>query len=101
MAGTFYITEYASAGHLTGSTVPVAAGRPIVNNNISITASSVQSNAFNANTRMIRVHNDATQPVFMLLGSNPTAVSGTDARMAANQTEYYQVNPGDKLAVIS
>ncbi len=101
MAGVFYITEYQSAGRMAGSNVPVAAGRPITNNNIAILASSVQSNPFNANTRMIRVHNDSTQAVFVLLGANPTAVTGTDARMAANQTEYYQVIPGDKMAVIT
>lgn len=100
MAGTFYVTEYATAGHMAGSTVPVAVGRPITNNNITIGAGSVQSNAFNTNTRLIRVHNDATQPVFVKIGLNPTAVTATDGRMAANQTEYYQVNPGDKIAVI-
>ncbi len=100
MAGTLYITEYAAAGRIAGSTLPVPFGRPIANNNISITASSVASNAFNANTRFIRVHNDATQAVFILIGSAPTAVTATDARMAVSQTEYYQVNPGDKLAVI-
>lgn len=87
------------AGRMAGGTVAVAAGRPNQNNNVAIGVAA-QSAVFAANTRLIRVHADAICSV--LLGSNPSAtVSTADARMAANQTEYYQVNPGDKIGVIS
>jgi|SRR6185369_8299318 len=100
MAGTLFVTEYAEAGTLAGSGVPVGFAPPITNNNISIASGSVASNAFNANTRMIRVHNDATNAaVWIKIGAAPTAAVTTDARMVANQTEYFQVNPGHKIAV--
>ena len=86
----------ASAGPIAGSTVPVAFGRPIANNNVTIGGSHAESNAFNTNTKMIRLHTDAICSV--VIGLAPVATTA-DARMAANQTEYYQVYPGDKLAV--
>ena len=47
-----------------------------------------QSSAFNAVTRMVRLHTDAICSI--KFGTNPTAAT-TNARMAAGQTEYFQV----------
>jgi orotate phosphoribosyltransferase len=46
----------------------------------------------------VRVHTDAICSI--AYGANPTATINS-FRMNANTTEYFGVNPGDKIAVIS
>lgn len=95
---TVYVTEYSGVGMQSG---PLAIGNtpPMVfSNNVAITAGSLQSNPFNANTKMIRIHTDAICSI-AIGGTNPTATAA-DARFAANQTEYFWVNPAHRLAVI-
>ena len=58
---------------------------------------STQSAAFNAKTKIIEVHSDSICSI--LVGLNPTAVT-TQGRMAAGETRYYRVNPGDKIAAV-
>ena len=58
---------------------------------------STQSTAFAAGTRFIRVHTDSD--CHIQVGSDPVASVG-NAKLIAGQTEYFGVNPGDKLAVI-
>lgn len=65
---------------------------------VVIGGGSLQSVAFAASTRLVRIHTDAICSV--LFGPNPTATVNS-ARLAADQTEYFGVNPGDKVAVIS
>ena len=93
-----YVTEYPHAASDQGKALPVGFGAPIANQTVAIGGGSLQSAAFNANTVLIRVHCDAVCSV--LIGANPTALT-TSARMAANQTEYFGVQPGTKIAVIS
>jgi len=94
---TLYITEFADSGFLTGP-VAVARGPAIAEQTVAIAAGTAQSTAFQNNTRLVRLHTDAICSV--AFGSNPTATAAK-ARMAANQTEYYQVTPGSKVAVIT
>jgi hypothetical protein len=91
-----FIAEYADSGFITG---PVAVGKEPAHTNqtVAIGAGSVQSNAFKSNTLLVRLHSDVICSI--AFGDNPTA-SATSARMAANQTEYFQVKPGQKVAVI-
>lgn len=56
------------------------------------------SAAFNQYTNMVRVHTDA--PIKMSIGGAPGATANSP-RLAANQTEYFTVTPGDKLAWIT
>ena len=58
-------------------------------------AASVASAAFNDATRLIRVIADAD--VFLAFGAAPTATA-TAIRVPANTVEYFEVNPGDKVA---
>lgn len=94
-----FISEY-PGGSQSGIHGQVAAVMEpeITTQTVAITAGSVQSAAFNAGTRMVRVHVDAVCSI--LVGSNPTALA-TSKRLAANQTEYFFVSPGHKLAVIT
>jgi hypothetical protein len=66
---------------------------------VSIGGGSTQSAAFNAATAYIRLNCDTA--CCIAIGQNPVAVQPGVGRMATNQTEYFGVNPGDKVAVIA
>ena len=90
-----YITEYSA---ISIPDAPIAPGEAIASQTVAIGGSSTQSSAFNAQTRYVRLHTDAICSI--LFGSNPTATA-TTARMAADATEYFSVNPSTKVAVIT
>ena len=96
-----YLTEYGGAQN--GGIVSIAQGPAIITQKLAIGAET-KSAAFNANTRIIRVHVDAICSVAIgpigAAGTGPTAAI-TSKRMAADNTEYFGVNPGEKLSVIS
>lgn len=88
------VLHIAEVSHLANDCLPMP---PLATQAVTYTTSSVQSSAFNAQTRVIRVHSDAN--AWVVVGANPTAtVAGT--RLAAGQTERFYVKPGDKIAVI-
>ena len=94
-----FITEYASITRDGRGVMAPAAQEPaLASQTVAIGGSSTQSSAFNAATNFIRVHTDAICSI--AVGANPTA-SATTARMAADQTEYFGVIPGHKIAVIT
>jgi hypothetical protein len=99
-----YISEYkyiASVDTELGvrdNPTPVAQEPAVAEQHVAIGAGSVQSAAFGPNTHMIRVHTDAICSI--AIGANPTAVA-TAKRLAANQTEYFGVQPGHLIAVIT
>ncbi len=97
---TLYVTEFNAIGG--GGNFPVAGAfwPAVAQQTVAIGGSSTQSNAFNANTTVIRVHTDAICSIN--IGTNPTATA-TTARMAAGQTEYFSVPRGGayKIAVIT
>ncbi len=99
---TLYVTEYATLGvpQVGGMVSQTPQEPPLVEQTVSIGASSTQSNAFNAATTLVRLHTDAICSVEF--GTNPTATSGK-ARMPANQTEFKTVPKGQsfKVAVIT
>jgi hypothetical protein len=92
---TCYIGEYSG-----GSPHAMAAPRepPLSEQTVEITGGSLQSAAFSGDTKMIRVNVDAACSI--LVGPNPTATT-TNKRLAANQTEFFTVEPGHQLAVIA
>lgn len=92
---TLYISEH-SAGVIAGT--QCVAQPPSAEQTVAIGVSSVQSNAFGGDTKIIRVHADSACSI--KIGADPTATAST-ARMAANQTEYFAVQTGHKIAVIS
>lgn len=101
---TLYITEYATftpAG-APGGFGQIAQEPPLAEQTVAIGVGSVQSSAFNTNTRFVRLHVDGTGPCSVEFGTNPTA-SATTGRLAANQTEYRGVPKGQsfKVAVIT
>jgi len=96
---TLYIKEYQYvASTRQQSYVQIGQEPPVAEQTVAIGGASAQSAAFNANTQYVRLHTDAICSV--AFGANPTATI-SNGRMAANQTEYFGVVPGQKLAVIT
>ena len=93
-----YVSEYAATPAFVGQTVPTGQEPALAEQVVNITAGSVQSAAFNANTKFIRVHTDAI--CSYEIGASPTATANTP-RMAANTTEFFGVVGGHKIAIIT
>lgn len=105
---SLYVTEYQGLGQvdpggLEGLSFQVTAqsakGPALAEQKITISGVTAQSAAFNRLTRLIRVHTDVVCSV-SVGGANPAATVSS-ARLAANQTEYFSVDAGDKIAVIT
>ena len=94
-ASTCYVSEFTQAG---ASGVQVARQPGTDQSPITVSASSAQSAAFASTTVLIRVNCDVV--VSFLIGTNPTATT-SNARMAAGQTEYFQVIARQLIAFIS
>lgn len=93
------ISEYNELARDNAGIVLAAGKEPSsANQQVSITAGSLQSAAFADTTRFVRVHTDAACRV--QFGTNPTAAA-TSKRMSAGQTEFFGVTPGMKIAVIT
>ena len=67
---------------------------------MTVTASSVQSNAVAAGCTIVRLANSSTAHAHFQIGSNPTASLTTSPMLPANAVEYIKVTGGDKVAVI-
>lgn len=94
-----YITELNNiATDRNGRAAQVAILPSVTTQTVNIGASSAQSAAFSTATNFIRVHTDSVCSI--KVDADPTATTST-SRLAADQTEYFQVTPGHKLAVIS
>lgn len=96
-----YITEYAGLmPSPVGGQGQVPMEPPLAEQTVAIGAGSVQSSAFNAKTRLVRLHTDAICSVSVDTGPTATATKG---RLAANQTEYrgVPVTGTYKVAVIT
>ena len=90
---TLYVCEYAD------DDINSAKEPPLAEQTVAIGGASVAcSNAFHAQTRLIRVHTDAICSI--AIGKAPTATAAKK-RMAANTTEYFSVESGFKIAVIT
>jgi hypothetical protein len=93
------ITEYqeltaSGRGHM----VPAGQEPALLNQQVAIGASSVQSSVLSDTTRFVRLHADVACRI--AIGANPTAAS-TSMRIGAGGTEYLGARPGLKIAVIS
>lgn len=95
-ADTLYITEYEGASPVT---YQAALAPPLASSTVAVSASSAQSVAFNGRTKLVRLHCDVVCNV-QVGGTSPTATASS-ARLAAGQTEYFAVAPGDRVAVIA
>ena len=95
---TLYVSEFPEIALAVNAPTPMARQPAIVEQAVSIGANSAPSAAFNVRTKMVRLHTDVICSV--TFGTAPVATAAM-ARMAAGQTEYFAVQPGDKVAVIT
>lgn len=95
---SIYITEHPKPSTYQAGLMPVAKMPAITTQKIASGGSSTQSAAFAATTYMVGIHTDAICSIEF--GSNPTATTNSK-RMAANTTEYFEVDPGLRVAVIN
>jgi hypothetical protein len=98
MAGTLYVTEYASMGIFVGvAGVPgqIPAEPPLAEQTLATGATSA---AFNAKTVFIRVHAQ-TNGMSILISTAGTAAAVTNHRLAQNQTEYLAVPKGQSFKI--
>jgi hypothetical protein len=96
--GTFTIIEYDGQGMQMGHSIPCAHEPPIAEQSaITTSASSQQSAALNANTRVVLVQ--TTSIVRYKFGSSPTASATTSQRLAADESRYHFVEPGQSLKI--
>jgi hypothetical protein len=64
---------------------------------VAYTGSAAASNAFAANTKVVRVV--ATTDCFFAISANPTATT-SNVYLPAGAVEYVRVNPSDKISAI-
>lgn len=102
---TLYIEEFSGLGEMNEATSPyrrmngeIPQTPSLVSQTVAIGVSSVASNAFSQTTYLVRLHTDSI--CSFVFGTAPVATA-TNARMAASQTEYFAVVPGQKVAVIT
>lgn len=93
-----YITEHPLPNFHMGSPMPVLPSPPLASQTVAIGGSSTQSAAFNAEAKIVCVHTDAICSIEF--GASPTATANS-RRLAANSTEFFQIVPGQKVAVIT
>jgi hypothetical protein len=67
---------------------------------MTVTASSVQSNAIASDCTIIRLAVGNAAHCHFQVGSNPTASLTTSPMAPANSVQYIKVTGGDKVAVI-
>ena len=101
---TLYIAEFlgvAAVGTpvtLGPADAQIGGTPPQAEQTVSIGGASVPSAAFGSRTRMVRIHTDAICSIAW--GQSPVATT-VNMRLAANQTEFFGVTPGFKVAVIA
>jgi hypothetical protein len=93
-----FIEEFTEQGFIGGGPTTMGKQPSIAVQTVAIGGTSEQSDAFDTATRVVRLHTDAI--CSYRFGADPTA-SATTPRMAAGQTEYFSVQPGHKVAVIT
>lgn len=96
---TAYIREYADLAVTFSKVAQVPAEPAIADQTVTTSASSTQSAAFDANTRMVAISTPAAGAVCVKFGTNPTATTGS-LRLPANSTFFFGVVPGHKVAMI-
>lgn len=92
-----YVTEHEKMTLSFGNLLPVVKMPPLASMTAPIGVSSTQTSGFGSSTYIVCVHADTICSV--AFGTNPTATT-SDRRIASNATEYFEVVPGQKIAVI-
>ena len=92
-----YVSEYAYMPQQTGVLYQLGAEPAVATQVVDYGAGHAESNAFNAKTKFVRLHTDAI--CSFKFSTAGTAAATTDARMAANQTEFFGVDQASGTAL--
>lgn len=96
---TLYIAEVTALGiDAQGASIIAPKMPPFAEQTVPISGATAASAPFTGHTRFVQIHTDAI--CSLAFGQNPQATT-SNQRLAANETRYYAVNPGDQVAVIS
>ena len=95
---SLYISEYAELPDQRGHIILVGKEPAIASQKVTIGGSSTQSDAFQKETKFVRLNCDVACSV--LFGADPTATA-SHARLSAGSTEFFGITKGHKLAVIT
>ena len=93
---TLYIAEFERPAD---GRVNVANAPPIAEQTVAIGGASVASSAFNAKTRVVRIHCDAICSI--KFGATAPTATTSNMRLPADTIEYFGVNNNSFVAVIS
>lgn len=97
-----YITEYQHSAVDQGRALPVGGGQSMADQTVNITGAHAESSPMNAFTHFVRVECDVTCSIkYTAPGNTLIPATTVHARMAANQTEYFGVDPGGIISVIA
>lgn len=94
---TLWIAEFPGA-RLGRTGQPVAVLPPLKSQKITF-STTTQSAALLASTALVRVVADAN--CHLVVNADPTATTDSAIRLTADTAEYFEVKPGDEIAVIS
>lgn len=95
---TLYIAEFGNVATLN-AVAQIVPMPPLVQQTVAIGASAAASSVFNIATRAIRVHTDSICSI--AVGTPGATATAVMMRMAADQTEYFGVQAGQLISVIS
>lgn len=98
---TLYITEFLNSNAAFGTSPSTGRWPPNAKQTVLIGGSSTESNPFSTGTNMIRVECDSICSILIDYPAASPVATTSDARMAANQTEYFTVFAGQVLCVIA
>lgn len=91
-----YIEEFGELMVVSHDALAVGRQPSLATQKIAIAGGSTQSATFNKKTRFVRLEADAI--CSYLFGDAPVATAA-NARLAANATEYFGVEPGGNMMV--
>jgi hypothetical protein len=94
---TLYITEY---GGMAPGPLQVAMTPKIATYTLTVGSAAVSTRPFDPATNYIRLHTDAICSIAIVASTTGVATT-SDPRMAADNTEYFGVPNGYRVAVIS
>jgi|SRR5215831_18549384 len=98
---TLFITEYQTAASDQGRALPLGHGFPVAKQVLGVGGVATQSQPFSKYTHFVRLHADTICSYLVGTAASPPTATTSDARMAANQTEYFGVDPGMLISVIA
>ena len=93
-----YVSEFSTLAQ-TGTGLGQVVSTPPLAEQVLSFSTSVTSVAFQSATKVVRVHTDAICSI--AFGGSTIAATTGNMRLAAGQTEYYGVQGGGFIAVIS